>query len=192
MLLRYLLIVFCFCFYASTAYSTPIYKWTDDAGVTHYSSKSDATSAQPAKLPPITRGEVKLAKKLLISCQQHGGINCQAGADSDGSVICYDGFKQASARYRFSCSSPKLEITEVSDPMPDGRFSVFVRNSKSVSASKPALYYKPEGQREVRLEGPEEIEAFGMAEFKFQAVNADIPDGKVSLTQLNITCANCS
>ena len=33
------------------------------------------------------------------ACSSHGGVNCSAGADSDGSVICYDGWEDSSVSY---------------------------------------------------------------------------------------------
>jgi hypothetical protein len=33
------------------------------------------------------------------ACSSHGGVNCSAGADTDGSVICYDGWKNSSVAY---------------------------------------------------------------------------------------------
>ncbi len=32
-------------------------------------------------------------------CSGHGGVNCDAGPDSDGSVICNDGWKDSSCSY---------------------------------------------------------------------------------------------
>lgn len=167
-----------------------IYKWKDQDGVVHYSSEP-VEDAKKAKLPEINRGEVKLVEKKLISCSDHGGINCQAGADSDGSVICYDGFTEASPRYRFSCLSPKLSITQVSDLDENGNFSVIVRNSKSVAANKPAVFYKPGNGEEFKLSGPDTIDAFSISEFTFEPKDTDIPTQKADLGQLDLTCANC-
>ncbi|MDC0358119.1 DUF4124 domain-containing protein [Oligoflexia bacterium] len=189
-LLRICFLVACLAFVTATAQARPVYKWEDSEGTVHFSSKAPGPNAKPAELPEISRGEVKLTKRALVSCGSHGGINCQAGADQDGSVICYDGFKGASARYRFSCNSPKLEIAEISDTR-EGTFSVFVRNSKSVDASKPAVLFKLETGRRVKLSGPEEIEAFGLAEFKYESDGNNLLIGKVSLAQLDLTCANC-
>lgn len=36
------------------------------------------------------------------ACSGHGGVNCAAGPDSDGSVICNDGWRDSSVRYRCS------------------------------------------------------------------------------------------
>lgn len=33
------------------------------------------------------------------ACSGHNGVDCAAGADSDGSVICVDGWKGSSAQY---------------------------------------------------------------------------------------------
>lgn len=34
------------------------------------------------------------------ACSGHGGVNCSAGPDSDGSVICVDGFRDSSVQYQ--------------------------------------------------------------------------------------------
>lgn len=188
----YLVSLIYFVFYAPSLNATPIYRYTDKNGVVHYTSKKPSPNAKPAKLPPINRGDIKLTKRKLISCSSHGGIDCSAGPDRDGSVICRDGFTRASARYRFSCNSPKLEIADISDPGENGEFSVFVRNKKSVAASKPAVFYKPLTGKEVKLKGPSTIEPFGMAEFTYKPNNPEkAPKKKATLAELNITCANC-
>lgn len=33
------------------------------------------------------------------ACSSHGGVNCSAGSDWDGSVICYDGWRASSVSY---------------------------------------------------------------------------------------------
>lgn len=190
-LLASVALVFAVC---STAAADSVYRYKDENGVTHYTSKKPTPDAKPAKLPPINRGEVKLTKRKLISCSSHGGIDCTAGPDRDGSVICRDGFAEASPRYRFSCNSPKLEITDVSDPNPEGGFSVFVRNKKSIEAKHPALFFKPNIGQETKLNGPAKIEPFGMAEFTFAPHDEAQKLGatqKINIAQLNLTCANC-
>lgn len=171
-----------------------VYKWKDERGVTHFSNKStNNPEAKIAKLPEINRGEFKLVEQQVATCDGHGGIDCSAGPDTDGSVICYDGFQGAITRYRFSCNSPKLEIAEVGDLEEDGSFSVFVRNSKSVAANKPALYVKPPEGRELPLAGPDQIDAYDVGEFRFigddnQTVTLR---KKPTIAQLQLTCANC-
>lgn len=173
------------------AHADSVFKWQDDDGLVHYSTKPPHKGAEPVALPRITRGEVKLTTRKLISCKEHGEINCQAGPDSDGSVICYDGFRGASPLFRFSCTAPKLEISDISNLDDKGGFTVFVRNAKSVAASKPAVLFKPDSGQEVKLEGPENIDAFGVAEFIYKAKTSGEMKDKPTLAQLNLTCANC-
>lgn len=176
----------------ATAFADGVYKWEDRNGVVHYSSKPVSADAKPAELPKIMRGEAKLASQPLVSCKEHGGINCQAGPDSDGSVICYDNFKEASPRYRFSCNSPKLEITDVSDWDAQGNFKVYVRNANAVAASVPTVLFKPENAPEVKLDGPGEVDPFGLAEFDFKKGDKQLAlRGKVTIAQLTLNCANC-
>src|SRR5690606_11625051 len=100
-------------------------------------------------------------------------------------------FRAASPRFRFSCSTPKLQITDVSEVTLEGAFKVYVRNAKAVKASHPLVTYRPLEGGEVRLTGPDSIEPFGVAEFVFQARTDVIPKAPVTLAQLDITCANC-
>lgn len=168
-----------------------VYKWQDAAGTIHYSNKAPSKNMKPVELPPITRGEVKLTQSRLVTCDKHGGVNCQLGPDTDGSVICYDGFRGASARYRFTCTAPKLEVTEISDPNQDGSFSVFIRNSKSVEARDTAVLFRQDGGQEVKLGGPSSIAAFGLAEFVYQPGTLGRVFEKPNLAQLALACSNC-
>lgn len=170
----------------------PLYTWTDAKGVTHYSSSPKARDAKPAALPPIMRGEVKLAQAKVVSCDKHGGVDCRAGADSDGSVVCGDGFRDASLRFRFSCSSPKLEIADISPPGQDGSYSIYIRNHRSVTAQKMKVAVKQPDGVEALLAGPDQIEAYGLAEFQgIQAAGETFSGQKPSPADVTISCANC-
>ncbi|MBN8548391.1 MAG: DUF4124 domain-containing protein [Deltaproteobacteria bacterium] len=169
-----------------------VYKSTDKDGNVVYSSKPPAKGAKPADLPPIMRGEVKLVEQKLTTCDKHGGVNCPAGPDSDGSVICLDGFKEASARFRFTCNSPKLEISDISEIAPDGTFTVFVRNTKSIAAQKPLITYKSSDEKDVKIKGPESIDAFGVAEFHSTLAEKDrLALKRLTMADLSLTCSNC-
>ncbi|MEZ4754953.1 MAG: DUF4124 domain-containing protein [Bdellovibrionota bacterium] len=172
------------------AFADEVYKWIDEHGVAHYTSTPPTADAKPAELPEISRGDVEISKKLLKTCKKHGGIDCDAGADADGSVICYDGFKDAAARYTMSCSSPKLEVSDVSEIQNDGSFSVFIRNSRSVAAEGMKVYFKPDNE-EYKLLGPDRVDAFGVAEY-FWKDDPGIPllDQPKS-NQIRIACDNC-
>ncbi|MCB0332329.1 MAG: DUF4124 domain-containing protein [Bdellovibrionales bacterium] len=180
---------------AKPADSSPhkgVYKWQDENGVVHFTTEKPFQEAKPVELPKLMRGEVKLVKRNLISCSNHGGTDCEAGPDTDGSVICRDGFRKAHTRYRLSCHSPKLSITHVSDLTSGGSFSVIVRNEKSVKASNPAVLYRPGDGKEFQLNGPDSIEPFGLAEFFFEPKDVDAPFIKATLADLDVKCANCS
>lgn len=71
------------------AAAEPIYSWKDAQGTVHYSTKASVKEATKADLPPITRANVKVSTAALSTCTNHGGVNCQAGQDTDGTVICY-------------------------------------------------------------------------------------------------------
>lgn len=179
-------------FSASAVVADTVYKATTKDGTVLYSNKPTTKNAKPAELPKIMRGEVKLVEQKLTTCDKHGGVNCPAGPDSDGSVICLDGFKAASARFRFTCNSPKLEISDISDVAPDGSFTVFVRNTKSVAAQKPVVSYKNPDGKEVKVQGPESIDGFGVAEFHSSLPGGDVvPPKRLTMADLNLSCANC-
>jgi hypothetical protein len=55
------------------------------------------------------------------ACSYHGGVNCSAGADYDGSVICYDGWTASSVLYssEISCKNS----TYIGSPCPQPSLS---------------------------------------------------------------------
>lgn len=169
-----------------------IYKWQDENGVTHYSSQPRDGKASLADLPPIMRAEMKLPNTQLVTCEQHGGVNCGAGPDSDGSVICYDGFKGASARFRFTCTTPKLGISEIGEINQQRGFSVFLRNSKGVEAQKPKVVLELDDGRKVPLSGPDRVDAYGVAEFIYDASVFGALDDRPNPGKLTISCLNCT
>ena len=176
---------------ASRAEADNVYRWLDKDGMAHYSSRPPTKDAKPADLPPLLREGAKLVKEVLLSCDKHGGIKCQAGADKDGSIICYDGFADASARYRFTCNSPKLQISEISELAPDGQFTVTVRNIKSVEAQKPNVVLNlPDGEK-VTLDGPTRIEPFGNGDFVYKPSSKTILSAKAKIEQIQVNCFNC-
>lgn len=166
-----------------------IYKWTDKDGITHYSSNKAANpKANLAKLPKINHGEVDLGKYKLKTCNNHGGIDCQAGVDKDGSVICYDGFRGAAARYRFSCSTPKLELT--ASDLKDGKYIVSIRNAKAVIAKQMSVSARLQDGSKVTLSGPKSIGAYGIEDYVFE-LDRDKQNEKLDSAQISIMCSNC-
>lgn len=196
--MKHLSIIICILF-SSSAFAEDIYKWTDATGKTHYSSKPQSKDAKIASLPQIMRGEVKVPPSQLISCKTHGGVDCQAGTDEDGSVVCGDGFKDSAQRYRFSCSAPKLEVSQITDRQQDGTYSIFVRNSRSVTAQAPSVVIRQPDGSKANLSGPKEIDAFGVAEFKYPNSTSTAPKSKAEIAMIDkptfenidINCRNC-
>ena len=180
----------CCLMFTNTLGAEGVFKWTDESGVTHYSSKEPFKGAKQAKLPNIMRAEVKVPKLAGESCTQHGGVNCPAGPDGDGSVICTDGYSGSTARFIFTCNSPKLGVMQIGDIAADGSVKVVVRNSKSVKADKPILIYKPQKGKEITVEGPEQIDGFAVAEFTLKGAGAGFTE-KPALEDLTISCVNC-
>ncbi len=54
------------------------------------------------------------------ACSGHGGVDCSAGADSDGSVICKDGWENSSVSYSsmVMCAGSPSEL-EIQPPAPE-------------------------------------------------------------------------
>jgi hypothetical protein len=164
-----------------------VYKYTNKQGVVTYTTSKPTESAKPAVLPNIMR-EKKTAGPVTLglSCTSHGGINCQAGPDEDGSVICLDGFKNAVARFKFRCSSTKLSVVEL-EPAAD-QLSVWVRNEKDVTAENVRIsMLLPDGQT-VTAQGPETVQPSELAEYKFSSL---AQDQAYSAAQVNMQCSNC-
>jgi hypothetical protein len=173
-----------FVLFTSSAALGQVYEWTDAKGVRHFSSTKHGDSYKPADLPNIMRESVAASGVLLQSCIRHGGINCSSGPDADGSVICYDGYRDAPARYRFSCSSAKLSAATVTLPGADGVITVAVRNESGVLAQKPQVTFQS-GEKKEAAKGPTEIGPMEMAEYKFFGHTSAIPMESISLSCLN-------
>lgn len=169
-----------------------IYQWTDSNGVTHFSTKKSSTDAKKAELPDIMKAEVKVPKDLLLTCSTHGGIDCQAGADQDGSVVCSDGFRDSSERHIFSCKSTKIDVAEISNPDPNGKITVFVRNKKGALAEGVAVTYVSKTEKRIPLEGPEIIEGFKVAEYYLPGLYLNDGTIKPEKSQLEVKCTNCN
>lgn len=188
--MRYLLISILFI--CTSVSAEDIFQWTDNNGVTHYSTKKSSNDAKKAELPEIMKGEVQIPKDLLITCGTHGGIDCLSGADADGSVICSDGFKDSSERHVFSCKSTKIDVAEISDPDSNGKITVFLRNKKGALAEGVTVTYISKTGKRVPLEGPETIEGYKVAEYYLPGLYLTEGTLKPEKNQLELKCSNCN
>jgi len=166
-----------------------VYRWTDDAGNPIYSSKQPDASVKPADLPPIMRERVSgTPLQLTVSCTTHGGISCEKGADADGSVICADDFRDASARFQFRCAVTKLTLTELAPVTPGGELKVWVRNERDIQAEGVEISLTSPGGEKMKAEGPAEIAASELAEYTFRGVK---DASMISKDKMVVACANC-
>ncbi|MCO6431264.1 MAG: DUF4124 domain-containing protein [Deltaproteobacteria bacterium] len=179
-----------------------VYKRVDKDGVVHYSTKPSGPESKVADLPPIMRGELKLPESQMLSCGSHGGIDCTAGPDRDGSVVCLDGFRDSAQRFSFSCSAPKLQIVEITPVEHDGSFAVRLRNAKPVAAQKTSVTVTMPDSSTVTLNGPEEVGGFDAAEFRYEPTPAERERllsnpsllglaFRPGLEHVTVNCANC-
>lgn len=144
------------------AQAEPLYRSVDERGVVRFSATPPSLSATPAKLPELSRLSPKESGVTgRESCRRHGGINCGAGADEDGSVICRNGFRNSLERFAFTCTTARLTIVE-EIPGPPRR--VIVRNTSGVTATNPRLSLAP-GKGATVEEAPTAIEPYGIGEF---------------------------
>jgi hypothetical protein len=166
-----------------------VYRWTDAAGNPIYSSTQPDASVKPADLPPIMREKMSgTPLQLTASCTTHGGISCEKGADADGSVICADDFRDASARFQFRCAVTKLSLAELAPVTPEGELKVWVRNERDIQAEGVEISVTSPGGERMKAEGPAEIAASELAEYTFRGVK-DVSE--ISKEKMVIACANC-
>lgn len=167
-----------------------VYSWTDSKGVTHYqiSPKEPPAHATPRELVPILKGSMSIPSAERQTCRAHGGIDCARGADSDGSVICVDGFRDASSRFAFECSSARLEIVELVRESGSRAMVVYLRNRAQVAARQVTVAAR-RGGRFHPLIGPSIIEGHGMAVFRI-----DLEADGLTITEgdIKVTCENCA
>jgi hypothetical protein len=173
---------------ASFAEAQDIYSWKE-GGVTHFASRP-MPGAKKAELPNITKEPVSRASSSLKSCDKHGGINCSVGADTDGSVVCLDGFKDTAALFNFTCQSARLEFVEATFDSASGEHKVFVRNAKSVPAKRVTVIYQEKLFAPTKLTGPSEIAPYETGEFILKnkpGIEFPAPGAK----SLLLACNNC-
>jgi len=170
----------------------PIYIGLDSKGRAVYTSKPNSAGATIVELPAIQREEAVEAKgRALQTCQPHAGIDCAAGQDSDGSVICRDTFRDAAARFADHCIEARLGIGDLVTSGNDGAFKVFIRNSSAVDARAVSVSYRPKLGKRVPLLGPTSIEPFGVAEFEFVPQERLVYGTKPLVAQIMVQCENC-
>ena len=170
----------------------PIYAGTSSSGKSQLFTSKPKEGFEKAELPPIIREDTKKkAESTLKSCGNHGGIDCERGADTDGSVICFDGFKESLERYNFSCKEAKLSILKVEVEKKSHELIVFIRNLSSVAAQKVSISRKSSDGKVVRFSGPDKIAGFQSGEFRAAIQEGEVIDKIVSNDNILVQCLNC-
>lgn len=192
-------------FFTTPAWSEDLYSWTDEKGITHYSTKAEGSGAQKIKLKPIERENLKdkierLKSNTPDTCKEHQGVDCSKGADIDGSVICKDGYSFSTTRYNIGCleaklvaesftvidkkggisilPTPKSHASQKDDPQDyqNKSLNLSVRNTSNVKANNVYIrFYTPKSE-DMRAKGPKTIEAYGIADYTIKLDSVYNPD----------------
>ena len=203
--LRFLLFSLLLSFFSWPAFAQDIYKWIDSEGKVYFSNQPRSASDRPAKLPEIQREDIdrriqKLEEETPKNCFSHGGVDCSAGADADGSVICLDGYREAVLPFRFSCLEAKLvfqeqtwgdelEEEEISvEKLQKNQLRVSFRNSSDVEAFDVQVRLFAGRRQLLALEGPQKVGPYGIAEYTSAPLDVDRREKGL---WLKLSCANC-
>ena len=131
------------------------------------------------------------SSQLKKTCSTHGGISCSNGMDADGSVICLDGFRDASARYRFYCSSAKLKIDSILPINKDKKiFKVLINNESQVKAKNVMVYILADNDTKT-FRGPNEIEPNSLDEYLCDLSGTKLDSTEKIKEEIIIKCENC-
>lgn len=203
---------------ASPTYSSfaEVYLCRDSGGKEYFCSNPNNDSAQIAKLPPIAKesvsGNIDEIENITVeSCKSHGGVDCSQGPDSDGSVLCLDGFTKADLPYRLRCLESKLGIASIEILDVDGTpldisknpwlldswnlayVRVHLRNNADIAASKVNLKIVLPDNSQVLPSGGSQVEPFGLASYTFPpGLFAAIKSARsMERVYLKLSCGNC-
>lgn len=159
--------------------------------------------------------KIKALKEITpANCFSHGEIDCSKGADIDGSVICKDGFKEAVMSYNSQCLEVRLEVQYLvytnSPQTPEIKHSkkliedlkahkplalhLNIRNLSDVKAKNIKVEFTLERKYPYNAQGPETIEAYGLAEYNLElsALPKAVTLQQLLKTVYKVSCDNCS
>jgi hypothetical protein len=174
------------------SFAQELYKQQDASGRIIYSSKPKEGDI-PHVLPTIARKNIEIVADK--TCMTHGGNSCESGPDTDGSVICMDGYKEALSRFNFNCRTAKLSIVN-KNLTSDGLLRVVVRNSAAALAKDVSVEYKHKTEFSNTFEkligiGPEKINGFESGDYLFNLPNSLELIRQNIVDKFEITCENC-
>jgi len=178
--------------------SSGIYKWVDEDGKVHFSTKPLGSKAKPANLPEIAKESYQAKINQLKSitpdnCSAHHGVNCEAGPDSDGSVVCNDGYRNAVLQFKSKCLEAKFKVASIE--VEKEKVLLTLRNNSPATAQGVKISISNNKfRRDQRLgmyqaEGPSEVEPWSVAEYTMPL--PPLPDFGNSISY-RIRCKNCN
>ena len=199
-----------------SAAGAQIYKCQDEAGRTYFCSDvSQSREKKVADLPQIGRENLdskiaEIRNSKLETCKKHGGDKCEFGPDTDGSVICADGYRQSALSFTSTCNEAKLQILS-SSMLEDGNvvlpkdryqsitkeqwgsvvFQLSVRNLSAVTVRSVRAYFETQRIPAMQAVGPETIEPYGSAEYQLRAAGFSSVGLSTSEIRYRIACGNC-
>ena len=199
------------------ALAQQIYRRILPNGAVEYSTSAEERTEQPAALPEL--GRENLDKKIKEiehqtppSCVEHGGVDCSRGRDSDGSVICLDGYRGALLPFRFHCLEAELakqikvrsrgeenfsplsslkELKTLADKLE--ALQITVRNLSAVEAWGLKVSFRLPRDIELPISGPDHIPAYGIADFSAskETLQHLLSVEKPEQLRLKVLCINC-
>jgi len=205
------------------AFAQTIYQWVDENGRTHYGNKPKSNNAVAASLPEIQRQDIdktidRIRDSTPRNCINHGGHDCSQGPDVDGSVICYDGYRDARRPYRFACAEARLSINNVqilltpenlenqgiyrlenlnlteSESIKGSHISMLIRNDTGITARNVSVTFKTPQYGHIKGNGPSTIEPHGVAEYilKTEDVLGYFTVDHAKKLSAVVRCENCN
>ena len=194
-----------------------IFRYVDEEGKVTYSTTALPNSEQAISLPEIQKENIDekiniLLKSVPENCEKHGGIDCSAQADTDGSVICLDSFRDAELPYRFHCLEANLQIfsftlsdTEnkaisfnptkpFSYQAPQaGLLQISIRNNSNVDATGIKVFINKSWREKIFALGPEVIKSYEVQDYSFNIQELKALDRAFAINKgtVKIECVNC-
>jgi len=196
-----------------------LYTWKDSEGRTHYSTTPQNPAATKADLPEIQRENISQKIKQVQSatpstCQRHGGVDCSKGADSDGSVVCVDGTRDAIASFSSLCMEVKLSyetptlhnenkellgnvekrLSITPEQLASSSVHITLRNRSAIRATGVNIKIVLPTSVPIEIFGPDTVEPFGVADYIFpiKLVGRSVAPHELREARFKVKCENCS
>ncbi len=174
----------------------PVYQHTDSSGRTIYSTEKPSNGkATVAALPTIGRWKPLELNIADATCDKHGGLACDSGADDDGSVVCLDGYRDAVVRYSEVCQQAKLELLSAPERYADitTQIKATVRNNSAAPATGVLVsFIINKFDPPLIFDGPAKIEPYSVADFTVKTTLEEVPHyRKLAVADVSLECGNC-